>query len=371
MNQELVFGVSDFVAVFNQTITYAYPEVTIVGELANFRVSKNRWVYFDLKDEFSSVKFFGSVYNLPGPLEEGMVLKVTGAPQLHNLYGFSITVRSILLEGAGTIKKAAQLLAAKLEKEGLFDPDRKRTLPYPPETIGLITSGESAAYADFTKIIQARWGGVVIKHFDVQVQGEDAPAQIVKAVEYFNSHSAPVDVLVVTRGGGSADDLQAFSTEAVTRAVAASRIPTLVAIGHEIDLSLSELAADMRASTPSNAAELLVPDKKAEKLTLSELSLRCQDALAQNLKDIRASIEETKGALVSNIESIVAVQKNYVQTQRSILGLANPDNILQRGYAIVQKNGKTLRSIKQVATGEDITVRLSDGELTAEVKKGV
>ena len=192
-----------------------------------------------------------------------MTVAVRGVPKLHPQYGFSVTVQAIKPTGEGSIKKAAALLEKKLRTEGLFDESRKRAIPYPPTHIGLITSGESAAFRDFTKILNARWGGVTVTLIDVQVQGDPAPAHIVSALKQFNTMPDPPEVLVVTRGGGSADDLQAFSTEQVTRAVAASRIPTVVAIGHEVDISLAELAADQRASTPSNAAELLVPDRAA------------------------------------------------------------------------------------------------------------
>jgi exodeoxyribonuclease VII large subunit len=261
LQAELELSVSEFVALLNQTLEFAYPHVTIAGELANFRISKNRWLYFDLKDEGAVVRFFGTVYALPGPLENGMLLKVSGSPRLHPLYGFSVSVLSITPSGEGSIKKAATLLEAKLAAEGLFDPTRKRPLPYPPARIGLIASTESAAYSDFLKVLGERWGGVTIEVIDVQVQGEVAPEQIVQAITRFNQKSLAPDVLVITRGGGSAQDLQAFSSEQVTRAVAASRIPTLVAIGHERDIALAELAADQRASTPSNAAELLLPDR--------------------------------------------------------------------------------------------------------------
>ena len=257
------FTVSDFVAVFNQTIEYAYPTVTITGELANFRVSKGKWVYFDLKDDTSSVRFFGTVYMLPGPLEDGMLLQVDGVPRLHPTFGFSITAQSLKPVGEGSLKKAAALLEAKLTKEGLFSDERKRAIPYPPKRIGLIASGESAAYADFMKILTGRWGGIEIVHVDSQVQGAAAPAQIIRALDLLNAHGEELEAIVITRGGGSADDLQAFNVEQVVRAVAASRVPTLVAIGHEVDTSLAERAADRRASTPSNAAELLVPDRQA------------------------------------------------------------------------------------------------------------
>src|SRR5581483_9878111 len=262
MASEVELTPSQFVAIFNQTLDLAYPSVAISGELANFRISKQKWVYFDLKDESSTLKFFGSVYQLPGPLKDGLMLKIRAQPRLHHTYGFSLNVLHIEPTGEGSIKKAAELLQAKLASEGLFDPARKRHLPYPPERIGLITSSGAAAYADFKKVLNARWRGLIIDFVDVQVQGESAPAQIVEALERLNEEAQPPEVIVLIRGGGSPEDLIAFSSEQVTRAVAASRVPTLVAIGHETDISLAELAADKRASTPSNAAELLVPDHK-------------------------------------------------------------------------------------------------------------
>ena len=165
-----------------------------------------------------------------------MVIKAVGKPKMHNIYGFSFNIQAINPVGEGTIKKATDLLEKKLLAEGLFDQDRKRSMPYPPDRIGLITSGESAAYADFAKIINERWVGLDIDLFSVLVQGDKAPDEICNAIKFFNESSTPPDILVITRGGGSAEDLWAFSTEKVTRAVAGSRIPTIVAIGHEIDL---------------------------------------------------------------------------------------------------------------------------------------
>src|ERR1035437_4377798 len=261
--EDVIFSVSDFVASVNQTFEYAYNSVLIVGELSNFKISKNKWVYFDLKDDTASVRFFGTTYVLPGPLEDGMLLEVRGNPRLHPQFGFSVTVQSVRPVGEGSIKKAVKLLEAKLRSEGLFDEDRKRKLLYPPQTVGLIPSKESAGYSDFMKILNSRWRGLDIQHLDVQVQGSMAIGQIVSAIEQFNQSAMPLDVLVIIRGGGSADDLQVFNTEQVARAVSVSRIPTMVAIGHESDISLAELVADKRASTPSNAAELLVPDRRA------------------------------------------------------------------------------------------------------------
>lgn len=359
---------SDFVALLNQTLEFAYPSVVIEGELSNFRVSKNRWVYFDIKDDQASVKFFGTVYNLPGPLEEGMKLRVTGTPRLHPLYGFSITVQSIALSGEGTIKKAFELLLIKLTAEGLFEPSRKRELPYPPERIGLITSSESAAYADFIKIIGARWAGLTIELADVQVQGEPAAGQIVRAIEHFNAMGEPPEVLVIIRGGGSADDLQTFNTESVTRAVAASRIPTVVAIGHEVDTSLAELAADLRGSTPSNAAELLVPDRTQMLSALSSVRSELSRLLFASIQSAQNDVKNQREIFSSSLERILKRQAESLQYSAKLLELLNPSTILKRGYAVVRSNKKVIKSSNDVFQGQTLDILLSDGNIKAKVQ---
>jgi len=369
VHNEITFTVSEFVAVLNQTLEYAYPSVTVTGELANFRVSKNKWVYFDLKDDECSVKFFGTVYQLPGPLEDGMMMIVTGMPRLHPLYGFSVNVITMRPVGEGSIKKAAELLEAKLRAEGLFDPDRKRPLPYPPNHIGLITSAESAAYRDFIKVLGARWGGMQISLIDVQVQGEAAPAQIVEAIEQFNAMGEPPDVLVITRGGGSADDLQAFSTEQVTRAVAASRIPTLVAIGHEVDVSLAELAADKRASTPSNAAELLVPDRHAVLHGLREQRQQLERDARSVIEDAKSRLELQIEDLHESVERAVWTAQQHLESRVRLLAAYDPNAALQRGYALVRMNGSLVHSGRQLKQGDELHISLSDARVTADVKE--
>ena len=369
MNDDIAFSVSEFVAVLNQTLEFAYPAVIVTGEIANFRVSKNRWVYFDLKDDGATVRFFGTVYQLPGPLEDGMMLAVRGVPKLHAQYGFSVNIVSMRPVGQGSIKKAAALLQAKLEAEGLFDPARKRPLPYPPRRVGLVTSGESAAYRDFVKVLGARWGGIEITLFDTQVQGEIAPVQIAAAIEQCNQLPEPPDVLVVTRGGGSAEDLQAFSTEQVTRAVAASRIPTLVAIGHEVDISLAELAADQRASTPSNAAELLVPDRKALLAQLPGIRRQLAQAASQAVKDSRSYLAHCQQLLHDRAESAVIHAARAVAARKQLLEAYNPQAALQRGYALVRAGGVVVRSGADVGVGETVAITLTDAQVTAEVKR--
>jgi exodeoxyribonuclease VII large subunit len=365
----MVLAPADFVALLNQTLEFAYPSVVIEGELSNFRVSKNRWVYFDLQDELASVKFFGTVYNLPGPLEDGLKIRVVGSPRLHPRFGFSVNITSIAPVGEGSIKKAADLLAAKLQAEGLFDEIRKRRLPSIPVTIGLITASNSAAYADFIKILNERWGGVEIQLADVYVQGAQAPLQIVRAVEYFNELSTLVDVLVITRGGGSAEDLASFSDERVVRAVAASRIPTLVAVGHEIDISLAELAADLRASTPSNAAQLVVPSRSETIAGLTVARKSLGEVLTQRFQAAAREAETGREYLTAQVNLLLSDRMKMLESTKKLMSVFDPRAALKRGYAIVSKQGKTVASVKQLKSGDNLGIQLADGTIGAKVQE--
>lgn len=368
---ELVFGVAEFVAYLNQTLEAAYPFVSIEGELSNFRISKNRWVYFDLKDESeaATLKCFAVIYALPGPLEDGMRVRVSGSPRLHPLYNFSFQVQQIVPVGDGSLKKAADLLKAKLEAEGLFDPARKRSLPAFPRHIALVTAGQSAAYADFLKIAGARWGNLTIEHYDVLVQGDESPRQIVRALEGVNGSADPVEVAVIVRGGGSAEDLAAFSDERVVRAVAASRVPTLVAIGHEVDVSLAELAADMRASTPSNAAELLLPDRQAELRHINTMRRTLDENLNTYIIQKRQDVVRMAKELDDTIFGLLEQTKERLDRLGRLLGALDPRRPLITGYALVRdKSGATVRSVGGVAKGDDLTIELVDGLVDTQVK---
>ena len=366
--EDLTFTVSEFVAVFNQTITYAYPNVIIDGELSSLRVNKNRWVYFTLKDEDASINFFGTVMQLPGPLEDGLMVRVRGVPVLHPKYGFSINIISMHPTGEGSIKRASKLLEAKLRNEGLFDLSRKRKIPYPISRIGLITSTESAAYHDFIKIIGERWGGLEILVGDVQVQGEIAPQQIVNALEEFNAQANPVDAIVMIRGGGSLEDLAVFNTEAITRAVALSRIPTVVAIGHEIDVSLAELAADIRGSTPTHAAEILVPDKKHISNNLRQFTANLESFTDDYISKIREDLVNQQNDLVRSFGQFVQNWQQKLTSSKQLLDALSPSSVLKRGYAIIKNKGKVISSGKGLANDELVDIQLYDAEVAAIVK---
>lgn len=368
---ELIFTPTEFVAALNQTLEFSYPIITIEGELSSFRVSKNRWVYFDLKDDEASVSFFGTIYMLPGPLEDGLMVRVAGSPRLHNRFGFSVNMQSIQPVGAGSLKKAADLLAKKLAAEGLFDPDRKRPLPYAPEKIGLITAKSSAASADFIKILNERWGGVEVGLADVYVQGDRAPEQLVAAITHFNQLSDIPEVLVITRGGGSADDLAAFSDERVVRAIAASRIPTLVAIGHEVDISLAEMAADQRASTPSNAAQVLVPDKRHEFINLKSQKTALSRYLIGIYESEGLRLKNLNNWLIGLLTGLLSAEQERLAASKRLALLYDPLNALKRGYALVSKAEAHVRSVKEVRSGEELRIKLHDGTIAANATKVV
>lgn len=367
---EVPLSVSEFVAYLNQTLEYAFPRVLIKGEVSEFRVSKNRWVYFNLKDQDSSIKCFGTVYQMPGPLQDGMVVQVLGSPRLHNLYGFSVNVQAVQPVGEGSLKKAFELLRAKLEAEGLFAPSRKRSLPELPSRIGLISSTQAAGYTDFVTILGARWGGIEVMVADTQVQGISAPRQIVRAIEYFNTLDEPPEVLVIVRGGGSADDLAAFNDEALVRAVASSKIPTLVGIGHEVDVSLADLAADVRAATPSNAAERLTPDRREILERLAYGVTRLDHRLATRLGDIRQSVAGFGAEALKAIQQKIIAKKQYVLQQARLLEQLSPNTVLEKGYALLRQRHQVLkgRAIRELREGDSIEIDTKDFMITAGVK---
>lgn len=326
---------SEFVAYINQTLEYAYPSVTIVGEVSGFKVNQGKWVFFDIKDEQTSVPCFMTLWSLNSPIEDGMKVVVKGVPKITNKGKFSVTVSKIAPKGEGSLKKAFEMLKKKLISEGLFDPAKKRSLPEDLNKIGVISSTQAAGYADFIKIINARWGGLKVITAHTLVQGLDAPEQIIRALRYFNEKT-DVQAIILIRGGGSLDDLSCFNDEALVRAVAASKIPVVCGIGHEVDESLCDLACDVRASTPSNAAELITRDRKTEKLV-------------EKIRLIRQKIDFE----IRNLESVVLQKKQ-------ILEILNPEKILKQGYAIVS-------GVFDV--GSVVKITTFEKELEAEIKK--
>jgi exodeoxyribonuclease VII large subunit len=362
------FRVSELIAVMNQTLEYAYPSVIVEGEVASFKISKGKYVFFDLKDAEGVLGCFMMVYQLRHAIEDGMHIRVVAQPRLTAWGKFSLNVREIVPVGEGNIKRSFELLKAKLEKEGLFDQARKRTLPYVPQRIGLIASVESAGYADFLKILDARWGGVAVEAADVQVQGVGAAGQIIRAIEYFNQQADLPDVLVVVRGGGSAEDLAIFNDELLVRAIASSRVRTLVGVGHEVDTSLADLAADVRAATPSNAAQLLVPDRQAIIKELTQRERRLYERLAMRFAALRRLVDDAPQLMVARIDAAVVEHTRRLHHAQRLLKQLDPKVVLQRGYALVRTTQNTLvKNVNDVKKGDLLTITSAHAILKAEV----
>lgn len=354
-----IFNVSDFIAIVNQSLEYAYQTVEIEGEVSSFKINQDKYVFFDLKDKKGSVNCFMTIWQLRVPVTDGMKVIVTASPKLTQWGKFSLTVRAIRPSGEGAIKKSFEILKEKLNKEGIFALERKRQLPSVPHHVAVISSVQAAGYADFIKIINDRWGGLKIDVAHVQVQGIEAPDQIIKAINYFNQKDDLPEVLAIIRGGGSADDLSTFNDEQLVRAIASSRIPTLVGVGHETDESLADLAADVRAATPSNAAQILVPDKNEIIRSTHNLANSLQPRILQSIEQIRQLV---KDQLIKSLETTIQTIDNkilYIGQQKNILSQLNPNTVLSRGYALL--TGK-------VSPGSLIKIETSKKIINAEVK---
>ncbi|MBR2741799.1 exodeoxyribonuclease VII large subunit [Candidatus Saccharibacteria bacterium] len=376
------FTPTEFIAVVNQTLEYAYSSVVITGEVSSFNVSKGKWVFFDLKDDESSISCFMAVWNLRVPLEDGMKIAVRGTPKLWKQGKCSLTVNAIKPIGEGSLKKAYELLKKKLTAEGLFDAAKKRPMPEDLVKLGVISSTGAAGYGDFIKIINRRWGGMKVQVANTQVQGMDAPDQIIRALKYFNERG-DVQVIAILRGGGSADDLSCFNDEALVREIAASRIPVITGIGHDRDESLADLAADVRALTPSNAAEILTKDRAEEKTKLNRAIERTRQVLLQNIESARQENRNkvgsvSRGLLAKYIEPMSRANREKIEKvltfirgeyekvstetahKKKLLETLNPEKVLRQGYAIL--SGK-------ISPGELIKITTLKQDINAEIKE--
>ncbi|MFA6475548.1 MAG: exodeoxyribonuclease VII large subunit [Patescibacteria group bacterium] len=358
-----IYSVSEFVHGVNELLS-GIP-ACVQGEVSNFHVTQNRFVWFDLKDEASYVSCFLLAFQLDQPLEDGMEIQVFGKPNLFVKSGkFHLRVNKIQAVGVGSLKQQYELLKAKLTKEGLFDPARKRTLPKFPQRIGLVTSSDAAAYTDVLRILNNRWAGYEVIHFPVNVQGNQAVSSIVEALQYINHEYAnSLDVVILTRGGGSMEDLQAFNDESVVRAVFGLKVPIVTAIGHERDETLAEFAADQRAATPSNAAELVVPDKR-DVLTQIHTMLNGQ---AQSLDHQYKHVSERVSTAVLVLSQHIKQYDQNVDQLLALLHSYNPKQILKRGYSITQFKNKVITKRAQVTLGDQIETIFQDGIIKSKV----
>lgn len=356
--ENLTLSVSDAIALINQTLDYAYPTLVVEGEVSGFKVNQGKYVFFDIKDDTGTLNCFMMVFQLRQPLEDGMRVQVVASPKITTWGKFSLTVREVRPVGEGSLKRAFELLREKLDKEGLFAPERKRLLPEMPGRVGLISSTGAAGYADFVRILDERFGGVQVEVAHVQVQGTEAPQQILRALAYFNGQAEPPDVIAIVRGGGSADDLSAFNDELLVRAIATSRVPTIVGVGHEVDESLVDLAADVRAATPSHAAQLLVPDRQDIRRTVHHSLGVIVSKVEQTGSEIAAKVLLAVETMLRAMDEQLYRSSEAAREHRALLDAYDPAAVLARGYAIVRGD---------VAAGSLVTIEQAKRYITAEV----
>lgn len=368
--------------------------VAVVGEVSGANIGPRGHMYFSLKDSGAALDcavWASSVSRLSHRPKNGDKILALGKIDLYAPQGrYKLVVNQVQPVGAGDIMADLEALKNRLTAEGIFAQEHKKPLPAFPRTIGIITSATGAALQDMVRVAKARNPRVRLIFHPAKVQGEGAAAEIAKAIDYF-SRENNADVLVCGRGGGSMEDLWEFNREIVVRAIYNCRVPIISAVGHETDFTLADFAADVRAATPSNAMELAVPDTVELSSRLRNLAVRLQQAAhskiryrqtqldglkrsrtlsnpALLLSEKRQRLEHLAERLAEKSRGIIDSRKQRLILQRERLALLDPMNLLRRGYGIVSSNdGRLLRSVSGVKAGDDIVVRLSDGELTASV----
>ena len=366
--------------------------VAIRGEISNYKQYPSGHHYFTLKDETAALKavmFKGNALRLRFRPENGMKVIAMGKISVYPRDGaYQLYCTAMAVDGVGDLHAAFEQLKKKLAAQGLFDPEHKKPIPKFPGTIGIITSSAGAAVHDMLRILRKRYPMVRVRLFPVRVQGVEAPAEISAAIRYAN-HYMLADLLIVGRGGGSIEDLWAFNDEQVAYAIYESVIPVISAVGHEPDVTISDYVADLRAATPSNAAELAVPDQYALMQNLDAMSSAMAASLDRQLRSARrqlnllsasaalkspfAYLEQRANNLNMLKSRMITAQQNHIASrkQRYIANVAkldamSPLKVLTRGYSMVQTGeGNVIRSVNQVESGMPVRFRVSDGAFTA------
>lgn len=368
--------------------------VAVKGEISNYKVYPSGHHYFTLKDEGGALKcvmFKGSAIRLRFRPENGMKVIAMGKVSVYPRDGaYQLYCTAMAMDGIGDLYAAFEQLKKKLAAQGLFDPAHKKQLPQYPGTIGIITSEAGAAVHDMLRILRKRYPLTKVRLLPVRVQGAEAPGEIAAAIRYAN-HFKLADLLIVGRGGGSIEDLWAFNDERVAFAIYESQIPVISAVGHEPDVTISDYVADLRAATPSNAAELAVADQEALYQTLDSMSSAMTTALSRQIKSarkhydvLRASpaLQSPVGYLEQRRKSLDMVKNRMISAQNqginrkkqryialvSKLDAMSPLKVLTRGYAMAQtEDGQVIRSVCQIKQEDRFTVTLSDGTVDASV----
>lgn len=336
--------------------------VAVTGEISNLKYHSSGHVYFSLNDENSKVNCFlpsSYVRNLSYELGDGLEITASGKVNVYRRGGYySLFVRSIQVAGEGNLSMAFQLMKEKLEKEGLFDPAHKRPIPAFPHKIGILTSSTGAAVKDIIKIIRSKNELVDILIFPVQVQGEGAAQNIAETLKFVNDNYDDIDTLIVGRGGGSQEDLWAFNEEVLARAIYVSRIPVISAVGHEIDFSISDFVADLRAETPTAAADIAVPDIRELVDKLNKFSDEMLIHLKNKLSLGELRTEKALNQLKSDLDMLLLSRSNEIEKLKLILEQNDPHRIMERGYTVIESEGRVIRTPEELKDGEyDIVFR--------------
>ena len=364
------------------------------GEISNFKQYPSGHCYFTLKDKASALKcvmFRSFAQHLRFLPSNGQQVIAGGSLAVYERDGvYQLYAESLVPEGTGDLALAFEQLKEKLSAEGLFDEVHKKPLPRFPRRIGVVTSLAGAVLRDIYHVSSSRWPMVQLVLYPVQVQGEGAAKQIAEAIAFFN-RSCPVDTLIVGRGGGSMEDLQAFNEESVVRAVFASRIPVISAVGHETDFTLIDFVSDKRAATPSQAAELAVPDRAELQRYVQLLSSRLRKVTENYLEERREklwhlmqrpALKEPQKLLAArrqrldmavlklqqNARSALTERQHSLEVAMEKLEILSPVQVLRRGYGLVEQEGHVLTSVKEAKVGSSIKITLKDGSLSARVE---
>lgn len=368
--------------------------VAVKGEISNYKMYPSGHHYFTLKDDSAALKcvmFKGNAMRLRFRPENGMKVIAMGKISVYPRDGaYQLYCTALTVDGIGDLHAAFEQLKKKLAAQGLFDPEHKKPIPKYPSTIGIITSSAGAAVHDMLRILRKRYPLTKVRLLPVRVQGAEAPGEIAAAIDYANRF-ALADLLIVGRGGGSIEDLWAFNEEIVAHAIYRSHIPVISAVGHEPDVTISDYVADLRAATPSNAAELAVPDQENIRQQLDSMSAQMASALTRQVKTARnhwkllsssaalqspeVYIQQQRKGVAHLQTRMIAAQNNALHKcrQRFLASTAkldamSPLKVLTRGYAMVSSaDGGVIRSVKQTAVGNVLSVSLSDGALNASV----
>ncbi len=393
------FKVSEITELIRMALESQFYDITVEGEISNFRPSSTGHYYFTLKDNeavISAVMFRNRLSALSFTPADGQMVVASGNVSVYAKRGsYQIIVERMEKSGEGDLLAMLEERKRRLAAEGLFDAQRKRTLPPFPTSVAVVTSPTGAALQDILNVTRRRNAGINIVILPAPVQGEEAAAKIARQIERANWYRL-AEVIIVARGGGSLEDLLPFSDELVVRAIAASRIPVISAVGHEIDVSLADLAADLRAPTPSAAAELVSAkrDELLEEVRTLELSMgramrrwveRVQlllkgftpENLERNFRIIvqpfLLGLDDAKEGLLRALSQRLADSRHRIELLSSELAASSPLEILKRGYAVVtdRESGSLITSAAQTAQGKSIRVRLHAGRLEAEVQETV